>query len=273
VKITILLKNTDGLPILPRTAARLLMQLNRKRVDLQEINYLTARDPALAALVLRLANGQSRESWGTISCLAEALVMVDGESLKEAVNNNLDTIPLTHGANFNLSIFGQHCVDTANFARGLAGMLHLPAQIAYVCGLLVAMGEVPMHQHMAEDMLFIGRRTSIFDMRRMQIEHQLLGYHCAEISAELARSWHFSTAIVSAMSTMTAPFSQQNGDIDLPAILHLANWRARAKALNMDMRQLAATFPNDVAIVFGLDLDMVLQQDPIDWGSPGMARK
>jgi hypothetical protein len=30
-------------------------------------------------------------------------------------------------------------------------------------------------------------------------------------------------------------------------------------------KQLAVTFPDSTALLLGLDMDMVLQQDPIDW--------
>ena len=48
-------------------------------------------------------------------------------------------------------------------------------------------------------------------------------------------------------------------------MLHLAAWRARAREAGLDARELAGSFPGEVGIALGLDIDMVLQQDPIDW--------
>ena len=50
-------------------------------------------------------------------------------------------------------------------------------------------------------------------------------------------------------------------------MIHLATWRARAKEAGLTQRALAVTFPGEVGEVLELDIDMVLQQDPIDWSA------
>ena len=39
----------------------------------------------------------------------------------------------------------------------------------------------------------------------------------------------------------------------------------RAREAQYSDRELAVSFPGEVGLVLGLDIDMVLQQDPIDW--------
>jgi hypothetical protein len=51
----------------------------------------------------------------------------------------------------------------------------------------------------------------------------------------------------------------------LAGVLHLAAWRARAREAGLGQRELAVSFPGEVGVALGLDIDMVLQQDPIDW--------
>ena len=48
-------------------------------------------------------------------------------------------------------------------------------------------------------------------------------------------------------------------------MIHLAAWRVRAREAQYSERELAVSFPGEVGLVLGLDIDMVLQQDPIDW--------
>jgi hypothetical protein len=52
----------------------------------------------------------------------------------------------------------------------------------------------------------------------------------------------------------------------------LAQWRARANQLGLQKNALTVTFPSLVAEMLGLDIDMVLQQDPIDWSRPASGR-
>ena len=53
----------------------------------------------------------------------------------------------------------------------------------------------------------------------------------------------------------------------MAGVIHLAAWRARGKEARLNQRGLAVTFPGSVGVALGLDIDMVLQQDPFDWGA------
>ena len=88
------------------------------------------------------------------------------------------------------------------------------------------------------------------------------------MSAAFAVKWDFPEAIVKSLKHQLVPFE---GDIYEPmaGIVHMASWRARAQEINMDRDGLAATFPDVVAILLGLDLDMVLDRDPTEWTSSG----
>ena len=51
----------------------------------------------------------------------------------------------------------------------------------------------------------------------------------------------------------------------LAGIVHLAAWRARGKETGMTDRELTVVFPDEIGLAMGIDIDVVLQQDPIDW--------
>ena len=44
-------------------------------------------------------------------------------------------------------------------------------------------------------------------------------------------------------------------------------FRSRAKEANYDQQDLTDNFPDVIALALGIDIDMALQQDPIDWTS------
>ena len=99
-------------------------------------------------------------------------------------------------------------------------------------------------------------------------ERAALGYTYADVSAAFALKWDFPEAIVRALKHQLVPFE---GDIYEPmaGVVHMASWRARAQEIGMDREGLAATFPDVVAILLGLDLQMVLDKDPSEWTSAG----
>jgi HD-like signal output (HDOD) protein len=101
-------------------------------------------------------------------------------------------------------------------------------------------------------------------MRRAKAEHRAFGYCWANVSAGFARKWQFPQAMIDALEHQYAPFDNEVYE-PLAGVIHLATWRARGKEAKMGQRELAVTFPGSVGEVLGLDIDMVLQQDPFEW--------
>jgi HD-like signal output (HDOD) protein len=103
-------------------------------------------------------------------------------------------------------------------------------------------------------------------LKRAAAERNLFGFCYADVGAGFARNWKFPQPIVDALQHHCAPF--ENGVYEpMAGILHLAAWRARAKEANYDQQDLTHNFPDVVALALGIDIDMALQQDPIDWTS------
>ena len=102
------------------------------------------------------------------------------------------------------------------------------------------------------------------EARRAKAEYRAFGYSYAQVGAGLARKWLFPLPIVEALLHQDTPFDHDAYE-PLAGVLHLAAWRARAKDSGMNQREMAVSFPGAVGEVLALDIDMVLQQDPIDW--------
>ena len=71
-------------------------------------------------------------------------------------------------------------------------------------------------------------------------------------------------AVVDALKYQHAPFENRTYE-PLAGVVHLAVWRVRAHEAGMDEKEMVVTFPDQVGLPLGLDIDMVLRQDPIDW--------
>ena len=77
--------------------------------------------------------------------------------------------------------------------------------------------------------------------------------------------------VIDALQYQSAPFDNKAYE-PLAGVIHLAAWRARAREAELNEKELAVSFPGEVGLALGLDIDMVLQQDPIDWtGRPEAA--
>ena len=77
--------DSPKLPSMPASAARLLELVERQNVDIAEIADVVARDPAISAKVLRVANSAAYGQARRVSTLNQALMVLDLRTVKTLV--------------------------------------------------------------------------------------------------------------------------------------------------------------------------------------------
>jgi HD-like signal output (HDOD) protein len=260
------------LPSIPRVVALLLSELDQPRPDLRRVNQLISTDPALTVRLLRWANTDFFRLTGQVNSVPEALAVlslgqVRAMGAEAAASASLRAVP-----GIALPPFWTYSLDVAKLARSLAGVVRQNQQAAFTCGLIHGVGELALHMGMPEAVLALDRDVPPLDLRRARLERRQWGFCYAQVGAGLARQWHLPQPIVDALEHQYAPFDNEVFE-PLAGVIHLATWRARARAAALPDKALADTFPGSVGEVLGLDVDMVLQQDPIDWSARVMARR
>ena len=267
MELTALLEQPFDLPCIPRVVAILLFELERPEADLKRISQLLSGDLGLTARLLETANDTYFGLSGQIRSVPESLALLGLGHVRSMVATALPKASLKSVPGVNLQQFWNYSLNVGKVARSLAGVLHINQQAAFTSGLLHAMGELAMMQVMPEAMAKISPDVPPLSLKRSDIEIKLLGYDFSHVSAALARRWRYPQAMIDALEHQADPFENDNYE-PLAGVLHLAGWRARAKEARLDERGLAVTFPGTVGDILKLDIDMVLQQDPIDWTSP-----
>ena len=251
-------------PSLPKAEVLLMAELDDPAPDLRRIDQLFGIDPALTLRLLQLANVRGFKLSGRIHSVSEALALVSLKRLRVLVSEHA-----VLGARFGpvpglaMPQFWQYSVDCAKVARSLAAFLRLNQQAAYTCGLLHGLGLLLMRKNMPQALVLDVQLPNI-GLQRARLEHQVLGFCFTQVSAGLARHALLPQVMVDALEHQHAPFDNDAYE-PLAGVLNLAVWRARAKQALLSNNHLTVTFPSAVAEVLGLDIDMVLQQDPIDW--------
>ena len=135
---------------------------------------------------------------------------------------------------------------------------------AYTAGLLHAVGELVIHLADPDKAQAVNTLVAPFDLRRDKIEQRIFGYSYGHVTAGCARRWQLPEVVIDALQYQAAPFDN-NVYEPLAGVIHLAAWGARAREAELSDKELAVSFPGEVGLALGLDIDMVLQQDPIDW--------
>ncbi|MCX7692005.1 HDOD domain-containing protein [Tepidimonas taiwanensis] len=263
-----LLQQAKAIPSIPRVVSEVNAELDRDDPDPRRIAERVATDPGMTARLLKLANSAFFGLTRQIDSVDEAIAVLGFNHLRTlvqavALGSSFKSVP-----GVNLEQFWRYSLNTAKICRPLARSLKLPDGAAFTAGLVHAVGELVMHMGMPDVVAKIDWGVSPFDMKRAEVERSVLGYTYADVSAAFAERWDFPPVIATALKHQLVPFE---GDIyePLAGVVHMASWRARAQEMNLDREAMAATFPDVVAILLGLSLDMVLDKDPQEWTSAG----
>ena len=251
-------------PSIPKVVALLLSELDRDEPDLKKITVLISTDPALTTRLLQLSNSGFFQLSQRIHSVSEALAIVGLRHVRTIAMASASSAALRAPPGINLQQFWSYSLDVAKVSRSLAGVVQQNQQTAYTAGLIHLVGELAMRIAMPIDAAKLDADVPAIDQRRAKAEGKVFGYSYPQVGAGLARKWLFPLPIVEALEHQDAPFDQTAYE-PLAGVIHLAAWRARAKDARMNQREMAVTFPGAVGEVLALDIDMVLQQDPIDW--------
>ena len=267
MELKALLATPFVLPSIPKVVALLLNELALKEPDLKKITQLISTDPALTTRLLQLANSGYFKLSGRVNSVSESLAILELSHVRTmavaaASGTSIKALP-----GISLPQFWAYSLNVARLARSLAGLVRQNQQAAFTCGLIHAVGELAMHIGMPEACAALDQTVLPLDPRRAQAERRAFGFCYAQVGAGFARKWHFPQAMADALEHQYAPFQNEVYE-PLAGVIHLAAWRARAKEADLSESELAVTFPGVVGEVLRLDIDMVLQQDPIDWASP-----
>jgi HD-like signal output (HDOD) protein len=261
-----LLASNGALPSIPKVIALLLNELDQAEPDLRKISQLINTDPVLTTRLLRLANSAQFQFASKIRSVSEALALMGLDQVQSLTTAAAVAGAFTAIPGMDMNQFWRYSLNVAKLSRTLGGMIRHNQPEAFTAGLIHATGELVMHLALPTELAALDLKVPPLGFKRAAAERKLLGYCYADVGAGFARNWQFPLAIVDALEHQCVPFENEVYE-PLAGILHLASWRARAKEANYDDQDLIDHFPDVVALALGIDIDMALQQEPIDWTS------
>lgn len=230
------------LPTISEVAQGLIKTLNDEDATVDEVRTLIAKDPALSAKLLRLANsaqfGLSRE----VSSLNEAINLVGMSKVRtlSLAACMSDAFPKLPG--LNQADFWRGSMACAGHAQWLAGVAGADAQQAWLAGMMVRLGELLIGQADPATLQEIEKLPQLPGVR-WERETRLIGHTEGQITAELARRWNFPKEIVRALQASADPLAEKPF-LRLAAIVHLACILADAQT---SQTAVVEAIPADVA--------------------------
>lgn len=253
-----------SLPCQPRVLALLMRELLSDAPNMRRLNQLFAGDPVLAVQLMESANASAFQMVGQVRGIAQAIVLLGDRQLRALLKKAQTGLTVRAIPGVDMARFARNSQAAAKLARSLAGLTGLDSSAAYVAALLHGMGHIIVHQTQPERAAVLALEAGIWDPRRPRVEAKHWGYSANSTTAVLLRQRNFPADIVAAIQGMEAPLLPEQFD-PMAGVLHLAVWCTRVKHCGWSDRAMADAFPVDVALALGVDVDVVLQQEAIDW--------
>lgn len=239
---------TVKLPSISEVAHQLIKTLNREDVAVAEIRDLIAKDPALSAKLLRLANSAQFGLPRGVSTLDDAIQMVGMTKIRSLslAACMSDAFPALPG--LDPHAFWRSSMACAAYAQWLATALDMDGQQAWLTGMLLRLGELLIGQADPSALAHIEQLPQP-PGSRWEREKRLIGFSEGQITAELARRWNFPMQMAQALERSYDPLVEQAFS-RLGAVVNLAGILADIPDANAEA---VDQLPADVIAKLGLD--------------------
>jgi len=244
-------------PVMPEAGQALIRTLNDDDADMFTVCQIIKKDPALTAALLRMANSAMFGLSGTVDTLERAVNVV-GLSL---VRTRAMSLCLARTCRFPMGMdrlaFWHYSLRCAQYAQWLSEQCDVDDQEAWLCGMMLRLGEITMATARPGCLLKIEAQP-IAPGERWARQRQLIGFDEGVVTAEMAQRWDFPKALVLGMRHCTQPLASSEF-ARLAGVLHLA---ARLADSGPVTAQSVDALPGLLMQLLGLDGSALLQHPP-----------
>ena len=228
------------LPALPQAALEALAMLRDEEASAERCGELIARDQALLARTLCLANSAFYGVPGRVGSIRDAVHLLGRRALISlltvaTVSRQFDQHSCPQ---FVFAGFWRHAMAVALASHGLARVLEADEDLAFTSGLLHDIGRLALAAHFPAEMGAAIARSHTVDAGLASIEHEILGTDHVEVAAQVAAQWKFPPEVVQAIAGHHAPAAAAGGGPSLADIVHVADAMAHALDLTEDPNEM-----------------------------------
>nr|WP_315493391.1 HDOD domain-containing protein [uncultured Rhodoferax sp.] len=215
---------TVKLPVMPEVAHALIRTLNDEDADVVTVRDVIAKDPALTATLLRMANSALFGLSRSVTTLDSAVSVVGMSQIRARALGICMAQVFSLPAGVNRLEFWRYSMVCAGYAKFLANEVHIDEQQAWLTAMMLRLGEMLIVQHQPA-LLDALQQQPCAPGQRWQRERELLGFDEGRVTAEIAKRWDFPGEVVQAL-TFCGDAQAAVQQSKLCAVVHLAGWLA-----------------------------------------------
>ena len=201
------LASADNLPSLPAVALEVLRITSSEDASIQDLARTIARDPALTAKLLQLANSSMFRRGGEATTLDEATMRLGLKTVKlMALSFSLaDNLPRSGEGAFDYGAFWRRSIVMTVSARSLSRLVESKYDDeAYLCGLLSGIGQLVMVGSLSGEYEPILERTA-GNAPNPSLERELLGFDYLQVGSLILEAWELPDVITQPIAHFANP--------------------------------------------------------------------
>ncbi len=248
---------TVKLPTISEVAHALIATLDNDAASTKSVAAIIARDPALTAKLMRLANSARFGSSRNVSSLDDAIALAGMAHIRTLALAACfaESFPALPG--LDTDEFWKSSMACAGYSKWLAGRIGIDGGEAWLAGMMLRLGELLIYQASPVAFAEIEQMPHL-PGGRWEREQRLLGFSEGQITAELARRWNFPANIVQALENSSDPMAA-HPFCQLAGITHLASLLADTPS---DDPEILGTLPADVLAALQLSREALASRFP-----------
>jgi putative nucleotidyltransferase with HDIG domain len=187
-----------------------------------------ARDQAIVARVMRVANSSFFGLSGQISSIFEAVSVLGFNNLRGLVMaaGIINALPRPEQG-FDWTVFWRHSIRTAVCAKVLAKRVGLSPETAFTTGLLHDIGKLVMGVYFPQAFAQAHESDDESTIEALQAERVALGMDHAALGGEVAKRWHFPPEVREAVELHHTE-ARTGVEKTLTDVIYIANLFAHA---------------------------------------------
>ena len=195
------------LPPMPQVIHEVMASFRDDKLDSDVLASMIARDQALSAKVLRVANSSFYGLSRQVASIQDATAVLGFDCVWSLVLYTVSAkiFPSAQGGLFDRNQYWKRSFRVASYAKAVAQGLHLEPKMAYTAGMFHDVGQLLLDACIPDQFAKILRQQNSSGLSLIEIEQSQWDFDHVLIGTEIARLWNFPVKVEDAIHYWRTP--------------------------------------------------------------------
>lgn len=262
-----ILKNTESheiigrissLPSLPDIYQKVVAEIESENGSIANVGQLVARDPAMTAKLLQLANSTIFGLRTKVSSPGQAAAMIGMDALQSLILSVsvFQSFSKTKVKGCCIESLSDHCFRVGSLCKHIAELEGLDKEMvgeAYTVGLLHDVGKLVLATNAPDELSAAIEKSKAEKISLVEAEQQLFGLSHDGIGGYLLSLWGLPQTIVEGIAFHHSPEKCMGENLTVPGIVYVANHISRNRKNEHEQQARFEQFLSDLGLSHRLE--------------------